>query len=138
MLVGGESYPRAIGVIDSVEAVKKPYQDRYVHYSHDMPDETAEASARALIRTVPMIYGVLLGGILGNMLVGLSMGAALTIALDMRMAKFSWFLPVLGPVLDPFCPVINGIAHGLAKLLRVIGLPAPAFLADMQCGIPKR
>ena len=138
MLVGSESYPRAIGVMDSVETLKKPHQDRYVHFSHEMPDETAEASARTLIRTVPMIYGVLLGGILGNMLIGVSMGLALTIALDMRMASYSWFLPLLGPVLAPFCPVINAIAHGLAKLLRAVGLPAPAFLAALDCSMPGR
>lgn len=139
MLFGNESFPRALNVMEGVEAIRRPdHRDRHVHYSHEMPDETAEASARILIRTVPLVYGVLLGVILGNMLLGFAMGFALTVALDMRMKSYSLFLPVLGPLFAPLCPLINAIAHGLARLLTLFGLRAPAFLAKMDCQLPER
>jgi hypothetical protein len=139
MLTGNQSFPRALNAMEGVEAIRRPdHRDRHVHYSHEMPDETAEASARILIRTVPLVYGVLLGGILGNMLLGIAMGLALSVALDMRMKSYSLSLPVLGPLLAPLCPVIRAVAHGLARLLKSLGLRAPAFLADMHCEVPKR
>jgi len=123
---------------DVVEAIKRPYQDRYVRYSHQMSEETAEAFARTLIRSVPVIYGVLLGGILDNMLVGASMGFALAVALDMKMGKNSFFLPIVGPVLAPLCPLMDGIADRLAKAFGAVGLPVPAILADLHCGLRRR
>lgn len=138
MLAGNEPGPRATEATDVVEAIKRPYQDRCVRYSHEMPAETAEASARALIRTVPLIYGVLLGGILDHMPIGASMGFALAVALDMRMGRNSLFLPILGPAFAYLCPSVEGIAHGLAKAFRAVGLPVPAILADVHCGLRGR
>ena len=139
MLIGNQSFPRALNAMEGVEAIRRPdHRDRHVRYSHEMPDETAEASARTLIRIVPLVYGVLLGGILGNMLLGIAMGSALSIALDMRMKSYSLSLPVLGPLLAPLCPLVNTVAHGLARLLKLLGLRAPAFLANMNCQLPKR
>jgi len=138
MLIDKKLSPSPLQAMQSVDALKDFHRDRYVQLSHEMPEETAEASARTLIRTVPLIYGLLLGAVLDNILIGLPMGLALSVALDMRMGKQSFFLPWFGPVLAPFCPLINAGAHGLAGLIRAIGLPAPAFLAEMQCRLPKR
>jgi len=138
MLTSNESGPRAMEAMDAVETIKRPYQDRYVRYSHQMSEDTAEASARALIRTVPLIYGVLLGGILGNMLIGVSMGSALAVALDLRMGGNSLFLPILGPAFAYLRPLVVGVAHGLAKAFRAVGLPVPAILADLHCGLRGR
>ena len=137
MLIDNELGHGQLGAMESVDAIKDFHRDRYVRLSHEMPDDTAEASARMLIRTVPMIYGALLGGVLGNMPIGVSMGFALTVGLDMRMGKNSLFLPLLGPVLSPLCPVIDAIARGLARTLQRFGLPAPS-LATMRCRIPSR
>jgi hypothetical protein len=134
MLTSNESGPRAMEAMDAVEAIKRPYRDRYVRYSHEMSEDTAEASARTLIRTVPLIYGVLLGGVLGNMLIGISMGFALAVALDMRMGRNSFFLPIFGPALVPLRALADDIAHRLAKALRAVGLPVPAILADSHWG----
>jgi len=138
MLVGNEVRPGLMKAMDGVETLNARYQDRCVQLSHEMPDETAEASARTLIRTVPVVYGILLGVVLSNMLVGIAMGSALTVALDMRMGKHSFFLPLLGPALSPLCPLMDGIAHGLAWLLKAVGLPAPSFLVNMRCRLPRR
>ena len=139
MLIGNQSFPRALKAMEGVEAIRRPdHRDRYVHYSHEMPDETSEASARTLIRMVPLVYGALLGGILGNMPLGIALGVALSVALDMRMKRYSLSLPVLGPLLAPLCPLINAIAHGLARLLKLLGLRPPAFLTDKHCQLPER
>jgi hypothetical protein len=124
--------------MDAVKSIKRPYQDRCVRYSHEMSADTAEASARALIRTVPLIYGVLLGGILGNMLIGVSTGFALAVALDMRMGRNSLFQPILGPAFAYLRPLVDGIAHGLAKAFSAVGLPVPAILADSHGGLRGR
>ena len=139
MFLGNQSFPRALKAMEGVEAIRRPdHRDRHVHYSHEMSDETAEASARILIRIVPLVYGVLLGGILGHLLLGIGMGFALSVALDMRMRRYSLSLPVLGPLLAPMCPLVNAVAHGLARLLKLLGLRAPVFLADMDCRLPRR
>jgi hypothetical protein len=138
MLIGNEVHPQVLKAMDGVETLNNSHQGRYVKLSHKMPDETAEASARALIRTVPMVYGVLLGLVLSNWPVGIAMGSVLTIALDMRMGRHSFFLPLLGPLLAPLCPLVDGIAHGLAWVIRSVGLRAPSFLANMHCGVPRR
>ena len=138
MQIGNEVRSEAMKAMDGVETLNSGHQGRYVQLSHEMPDETAEASARTLIRTVPMVYGVLLGLVLSNFLIGIAMGSVLTIALDMRMGRHSWFLPLLGPLLTPLCPLVDGVSHGLARVLKAIGLPPPKSLVNMRCGVPRR
>ena len=138
MLIGNESTPRSLEAMDGVETTKKPYRDRYVRHSHDMSEETAEASARMLIRAVPMIYGVLLGGLAEHMPIGISVGFALMAAVDMRMREHSIFLPMLAPLLAPLCSLINAAAHSLAKSISLVGLRPPTALANLHCRIPGR
>ena len=83
-------------------ADQTPRRDHYVHYTHEMSDDTAEASARFLIRGVPVVYGALLGGLVGNLFFGVALGAALMIGLDMRMGTQSMFKPLLGRLFGAF------------------------------------
>lgn len=92
------------GAKDKVEQAGR--RDQYVHYTHEMTDDTAEASARFLIRGVPLVYGALLGGLIGNLFLGVCLGIALMVGLDMRMGEQSFFRPLLLPLLRVF-----GIKH---------------------------
>ncbi len=76
--------------------------DQYVQYNHEMTDDTAEASARALIRMVPLVYGGLVGGIVGNVPLGLAIGLATTMALDLKMGRHSITLRLLRPLMTVF------------------------------------
>ena len=88
------------GIAGHVEHAAR--RDQYVHYSHEMTDDTAEASARFLIRGVPLVYGALLGGLIGDFYLGVCLGIALMVALDTRMGKQSLFRPLLRPLLNAF------------------------------------
>lgn len=138
MLIDNELGRRQFQTMEGVDVLKDIHRNRQVLLSHEMPEETAEASARVLIRTVPLVYGFLFGAVLGNMLIGIPMGLALTVALDMRMGRHSFFLPLFGPLLAPFCPLVNAIAHGLAALIGALGMRRPVFLAQMNCRMPRR
>jgi hypothetical protein len=87
---GAETTER-MEVVEMVSGDPQPHQDQYVHYTHEMTNDTAEASARALMRIVPLAYGVLLGGLTESMFLGLSVGLALSLAADVAMADKSIF-----------------------------------------------
>ncbi|MGB5450624.1 MAG: hypothetical protein WBM71_02190 [Sedimenticolaceae bacterium] len=123
--------------IEPVGVVPGARRDKYVRYSHEMTDDTAEASARALTRAVPVIYGLLLGALIENLLLGASLGVVLSIALDSRMGRDSLSLPLLRPLFVSACPAIAAIMHGLARVIRAIRLPVPSSWDDMPCGAPK-
>ena len=76
--------------------------DQYVQYNHEMTDDTAEASARTLIRAVPLVYGGLVGGIVGIVPLGLAIGLATTMALDLKMGRHSITLRLLRPLVAIF------------------------------------
>ena len=76
--------------------------DQYVQYNHEMTDDTAEASARTLIRMVPLVYGGLVGGIMGVVPLGLAIGLATTMALDIKMGRHSITLRLLKPLMAIF------------------------------------
>ena len=117
------------------EALHRHSEDRAVQYTHQMSDDTAEASARVLIRAVPLVYGVLLGGLTKNLPLGLSLGIILSMGLDMRMGDKSFFLPLFRPLFERGCPLLAAMAHGLATLIRRAGIPAPSALRNLNCGI---
>ncbi len=119
--------------MDAVEGVAQPHRDQYGHYTHEMPEDTAEASARLLIRAVPLIYGGLLGGLMSNIFLGLSLGLVLTMALDVRMGNKSIFRGFFTPVLRRSCPVIRWLVIRLEQGLQNIGLQVPAALRDLRC-----
>ena len=116
------------------EGSQRHQEDRAVQYTHEMPDDTAEASARVLIRMVPLVYGVLLGGLTGNLPLGLSVGIILSMALDMRMGDKSFFLPLLRPLFERACPLLAAAAHGLSTVISRVGLSAPSVLRNLTCG----
>ena len=120
--------------MDAVEDVAQPHRDQYGQYTHEMPDDTAEASARVLIRAVPLIYGGLLGGLMSNIVLGLSLGLVMTMALDLRMGDKSFFRVILAPVMRRSCPVIGALAPRVARAIEGLGLPVPAVLRDVRCG----
>ena len=72
-------------VDEFVQAADSAHHDRYAHHTHDLPDESSEASSRALIRVVPLVYGALLGGLADSMFLGFSSGMVLSVAFDLSM-----------------------------------------------------
>lgn len=125
----------------NIEPAKLPprlHRDKHVRYSHEMTDDTAEASARVLARTVPIVYGFLFGALIDNLLFGVSLGLVLSIALDSRMGRDSLSLPLLRPLLASACPAVAAITHGLAWVMQAVGLPVPSSWDDMPCGTSKR
>ena len=79
------SVTEEIEITPFVERQHVTHHDQYVEYSHDLPEDTSEASSRSLVRVVPLAYGVLLGGLADNMLLGLSVGAMASAAFDWHM-----------------------------------------------------
>ena len=108
-------------------------QDHYVHYTHQMSDETAEAWARALIRLVPLVYGALMGGLYGSLTVGLLLGLVVSLALDYRMWHNSLSRPLLRRCAATGCPVVAAAVRGFARAIAAIGLPVPGTLRRMHC-----
>lgn len=136
MLVTSQQNQSHIEVADlraPVEPDKARHQDRYVHYTHQMPDETAEASARVLIRLVPLIYGALMGGLYGNLLAGVLLGLLVSALLDYRMWDRSLLRPVSRRCAVTGCPLVAAAARGLASAVGAIGLPAPSVMRQMRC-----
>lgn len=127
------SYEIDRSYLESEKTDPRVHRDRHVQYSHEMSDETAEASSRTLIRIVPLVYGALLGGLIDDILLGVSLGMVLSIALDSRMGRQSLSLGLLRPLVSAGCPAISAIARGLALALRFIGLRAPLPWRDMRC-----
>ena len=111
------------------------HRDQHVEYTHELPEGTAEAVSRALIRIVPLIYGGLLGHLGGNMALGLLLGFASAAAFDLYMGNKSilrnhgrWAAVYL-------CPRLVAVAHGLAGLIQRLGGRAPDFLRRLHCGV---
>jgi len=130
------SYEIDRSYIDNPKPTTRTHRDKYVRHSHDMTDDTAEASARTLIRTVPLVYGALLGGLIENLILGVSLGLALSIALDSRMGHQSLTLPFLRPLHPIGCPVVAALARGFARVLHLVRL-APSSWIDMRCEVSK-
>ena len=109
------------------------HHDQYVHYTHQMSDETAEASARLLIRLVPLVYGALMGGLYGNLPAGLLLGLVASLALDYRMGRKSLIQPVMRRCAATGCPLLAAAIRGSAATIGAIGLPVPTNMRQMRC-----
>ncbi len=88
-----EQYPHAVSdELDAdlfIEPPSTAHRDRYARHSHELPDESSEASSRALIRLVPLLYGGLFGGLANNILLGFVVGAMLSMCFDLLMGRNS-------------------------------------------------
>ncbi|MBT8430276.1 MAG: hypothetical protein KJN79_10230 [Gammaproteobacteria bacterium] len=73
----------------------RAHHDRYARHTHELPEESSEATSRALIRVVPLVYAVLLGGLADSLLLGLSAGVILSAAFDLSMGAKSLVLSLL-------------------------------------------
>ncbi len=141
MLMKKDSEPVAREVTDRIEldAYVEPrdrtHHDRYAELSHELTDDAAEATSRALIRGVPLGYGALLGGLADNILLGLAVGLVLSLAFDLNMGEKS----IARGLFRGVCPAFAEAAHLLARLLRLLGLAAPAALGELRCraGAPR-
>ena len=131
-------FPRVVSdELEIDEFTVKPgltHEDQYAHHTHELPEDSAEATSRALVRIVPVAYGGLLGGLADNLALGLAGGVALSGAFDLFMGDKS-VLRVLGAGLSPrVCPAIATAARLLAALIGRLGLAVPVSLSEMRCG----
>ena len=111
------------------------HHDQYVHYTHQMSDETAEASARVLIRLVPLVYGALMGGLYGNLPAGLLLGLVASLALDYRMGGKSLIQPVLRRCAATGCPLVAAAVRGVAATIGAFGLPVSTTMRQKRCEV---
>ena len=82
-------------VDEFVSSSDRSHHDRFARHTHELPDESSEATSRALIRVVPLAYGALLGSLADSLLLGLSAGAILSTAFDLWMGSNSLVLSLL-------------------------------------------
>jgi len=131
-------FPRVVSdELEIDEFTAKPqanHEDQYAHHTHELPEDSAEASSRTLVRIVPVAYGGLLGGLADNLALGLAGGVVLSGAFDLYMGDKS-MLRVLGARLSPrVCPAIAAAARLLAAVIGRLGLAVPVSLSEMRCG----
>ena len=107
--------------------------DRYVQYSHELPEDEAEASSRALVRFVPLAYGGLLGGLADNLPLGLAAGVALSAAFDLFMGSNSMLRSLAQSAFPYVCPAVAVMARGLAGAAGRLGLKSPSAWREMRC-----
>ena len=120
--------PVATGVADGMRTSLVTHRDQYVHYTHELPEATAEAASRALIRLVPLAYGILLGGLLDQVTLGLVGGVMVGAAIDLRMADHSLVRAAAGGLHRFGCAAVAAVAHGLAGALQRLGRVPPGVL----------
>jgi hypothetical protein len=125
-----------IEIAPFVEPTHKVHHDQHVEYTHELPDDTSEATSRSLIRVVPLAYGGLLGGLVDNMLLGVSVGATASAAFDLHMGEHSIARPAWQWLVNKACPAVAAAANGLAAIIGHLGLKSLATaLSRVRCGV---
>lgn len=119
---------------EQVAVYERAHEDQYAHYSHQMPDDTKEATGRFIVRLVPLLYGVLLGGLSGHLFVGILLGLVGSIGLDLRMGGQSLALPPARRVWHAACPRVALLVRALTERIEAKGLHVPDRLRSLRCG----
>ncbi|MCG6967441.1 MAG: hypothetical protein LJE59_13115 [Chromatiaceae bacterium] len=126
-------------IVQPIDETEEPsdrsHEEQHAHYSHELSDDDKEASGRAIVRTVPLLYGFLAGALFHDLAAGLAVGGAVMLGTDLAMGQRSLFRPLLQRPATVACPVIAVLAHGLAAVIAAIGLTAPSALRGMRCGV---
>lgn len=125
----------AIEVDEFVSPSDSAHHDQYVQYTHELPEDDAEATSRVLVRVVPVTYGALFGGVADNMLLGLATGLAVGMVFDLYMGSNSMLRSLARSLLSQACPAVTTVAHRLAGAIARLGLKAPSTLRDMRCRV---
>lgn len=118
------------------ETFDEQHHDQYGHYSHELSDDAAEAASRALIRVVPIAYGVLLGALADNLFLGLSIGLLLSAGLDFWMGDESVVRAIVQRLFPFVCPYVASGAQALAAAIGRLGITPPGALSGLQCAGP--
>jgi hypothetical protein len=130
---GGHIATEDLEGVERVVAVETNHRDQYGQYSHELPEDEAEASSRALVRFVPLAYGALLGGLADNLALGLGAGLALSAAFDLFMGSNSMVRSLSQSAFPYVCPAIAPIARGLVRATGRVGLKLPSAWREMRC-----
>ncbi len=118
---------------ERVAALEPNHPDQYVQYSHELPEDEAEASSRALVRFVPLAYGALIGGLADNLPLGLAAGVALSAVFDLFMGSNSMVRSLSHSAFPYVCPAVAVMARGLAGATGRLGLKSPSAWREMRC-----
>ncbi|MCP5439431.1 MAG: hypothetical protein H6958_02245 [Chromatiaceae bacterium] len=124
----------ALEVIDFSAGSEKTRHDQYVEYTHELSEDSAEATSRALVRFVPLAYGGLLGGLNDAVLLGILGGLGLSIAFDLYMGKNSMMRAMARRIGTHLCPMVALLARRLATAMQHRGWAVPSMLKDRHCG----
>jgi hypothetical protein len=125
-----------VEIDDFVPRVEATHQDQYVQYTHELPEASADAVWRILVRVVPLAYGALFGALFDHMALGLTVAFGISVIADLKMREQSLLRASAARVYVTTCPVIAMIAHGLAAVIGRLG-PMPRVLSEMQCKAPR-
>ncbi len=104
------------------------HSDRHAKLTHQIPEATAESSARLLSRALPLAYGFLLGGLSDHLLLGLLAGLAFAVVLDLRLHEHSVTWACVQPVAREFCRVIGTERKRFLIRLFPSGIQVPGLL----------
>lgn len=119
----------------TVSRYPRKHHDQYTHYSHEMPEDTKEATGRVIIRAVPIIYAGVIGHLADHTFVSLLFGIAIAIGLDLAMGKHSIVRPLARLFSMAGCPFIAASSRTVAKTMRMLGMQPPTGMRDMRCGV---
>lgn len=109
--------------------------DQYAQIAHELPESTAEALSRTIIRVVPLAYGVLFGLLIDRLWLGLLAGGLLASGLDLYMRDRSVVRAVYHWLRMHLCPAFAVGVQGLLRLAARAGLERARLARGIRCGL---
>lgn len=105
------------------------HHDQYADFSHQLPDDAADASTRVLMRVVPLAYGALVGGLAGKIMLGVASGLTFAAAVDLFMGSQS----MLRGLLRLACPAMRAVLSWFGLAGRRLALCERSALLPIGC-----
>lgn len=128
-----QTVTEAVEIGEFVGKTGHQHRDQYAHYSHELPDDTADAASRALARTVPIAYGVLLGLTTGEFWVWLTAGLVLGLGLDLGNRQRSIARRAYTRLYEFACPRLARSAGRVTQRLSKRGVRVPGRSHQGHC-----
>ena len=124
---------RSVELEENAGSDERSHDEQCVQYSHEMPYDLQESIGRFIIRVVPLLYGGMFGTLMHEMQMALTVGVVVSAGMDLAMGNQSILRKLGDSLFAGGCPLLAGIARGLAGGMNAIGIRAPGFLSDLRC-----